>query len=654
MNRTLALFLTLVTLLAHTLAIHKDSIGEIAPPYDQAHVAYRLGRNFVESGSVAWDPGLPPGESYPSPLWVGVAAFAERIYLGVTSFCQLVGMLSALFAVLVLAQFSPVRLAGVIAPVLFVASGGIAAAAGSGMETAFFTLLVTASFLAFERRRPVLLGILLALTCATRPEGALFPLALFVLEVAGAVRARVPRRPLWWSFVPPALVSALIVAVRYSTLGHFLSPWTSSLLEIDVDRWKRGLVYLGDFALSSGWTILLVFPLWFGLRGRLTGTGRRALLLAVAWAAMIAAGGGGALPFFAALVPSFAILLIAIQESMTLALDSGRRGAPQLTWALFLCGLAASFLGSKYPGDLGQLKLERLHRAWMTPHSTPRFGYQQQLGRLGLAEEIDATQRLRSLGIFLRGQLDPQHTVLTPWPGAVGYLSRLRVIDMLGRTTPPPGHDRVLPWTGMPRADVLAALSQAPDYIVPMIAWRQPVPEARDIAANWARELDIDPDDPRRAPHIRDELRTYELITVPIPLGNSSAPDRPKRPFYLLRRKALGLAPVLSVELEGKQFRITVAHRAHEQLVDLRVLLRDAAGELHSMLPTGGFIDGSSACARRSIVLYPTGTRRIELAVGELPDNIDAVELRAVLRNPGARGEHSFAAVSEPRSIALR
>jgi hypothetical protein len=45
--------------------------------------------------------------------------------------------------------------------------------------------------------------------------------------------------------------------------------------------------------------------------------------------------------------------------------------------------------------------------------------------------------------------------------------------------------------------------------------------------------------------------------------------------------------------------------------------------------------------------MFPTGTRRVELVSADLPDDIDAVELRAQLRNPGARGEHAFAAASD-------
>src|SRR5688500_5518367 len=135
MNRTLALLLTVAVLLAHMLAIHKSSTGAIAPPYDDAHVTYRVARNLVETQSLAWDQGSPAVESFPSLTWVLVGGLGQRLQFGVTMFCQTVGALSALITVFVLARFSPGRLAGVIAPLLFVVSGGIAAAAASGAET---------------------------------------------------------------------------------------------------------------------------------------------------------------------------------------------------------------------------------------------------------------------------------------------------------------------------------------------------------------------------------------------------------------------------------------------------------------------------------------------------------------------------------------
>ena len=84
MNRTLALSLTLAILLAHMLAIHKGMAGSFAPPYDEAHVTFRVARNLVDSGSLAWDQGGKPIECFPSFLWLVLGSIGTRLTPGMT------------------------------------------------------------------------------------------------------------------------------------------------------------------------------------------------------------------------------------------------------------------------------------------------------------------------------------------------------------------------------------------------------------------------------------------------------------------------------------------------------------------------------------------------------------------------------------------
>jgi hypothetical protein len=655
MNRTTALFLALAVLLAHTLAIHTGQDGGwFAPPYDQAHVAYRLAHNFVHRGSFAWDPSQPGAESYPSVLWVALAVVAERLQLP-SGTLQWIGVASALACVLVLARFSTERLAGVIAPLLFVVCGGIAAAAAHGMETAAFALLVTTSFLAFERRLRGLLAWTLALACLTRPEGQPFALALFVLELAR--RRRAPQRGALLPYLAPLAVSLAIVVTRKALIGQWVSPFTAALFERTglVERWLQGLAFLQDFLVGSGWTILIPFPLWYALRGNLPGLGLRALFLALVWSAIVVASGGDALPFAQALAPMFAILMIAIQEAMTVALDSRRRAWPSVVWGAFLVALLLSGLASRFPGDFGPLPLEALQRRWMTSHTTPRFGYEQPLGRLGLAEEIEATARQRSVGLFLRDQVDPRHTVLTPWPGAMGYLSRLPVIDFLGRTSVPPGASRPRSWAGIPRVDVARALEARPAYIVPSLIRGLRAPNVVEIVDAWLSGIDIEPENKQRVQAITTLMREYELVVVPIPFGNLNLQRQVKRPFYLLRRADLDLQPALRIVVDRRRFSVEAVslERGHEQIVDLRIQLRDAQNQLWSMRPTGGWEPNRHALARTSILLFPA-SNPVQLVSGFLPEEIEGVELNAVLRTPGASGERPFANASEPVQVALR
>jgi hypothetical protein len=50
-NRGTVILLALAILLAHAIAIHRSDGGDVAAPYEIAHVAYRLGRNLVFEGS---------------------------------------------------------------------------------------------------------------------------------------------------------------------------------------------------------------------------------------------------------------------------------------------------------------------------------------------------------------------------------------------------------------------------------------------------------------------------------------------------------------------------------------------------------------------------------------------------------------------------
>lgn len=639
MNRTFALLVAAAVLLAHMLAIHVGASDALAPPYEVAHAAFRLARNFVQSGEFAWSPGLPNVESYPSLLWIAISVVPERLHVPVTTFMQVVSSFCALLTTWTLARFSPGRLAGVIAPLLFVASGAAAAAAGSGTEFSLAALLVTASFLAYEQGRRVRLGLFASLACLTRPECVGFVVVLFVIELARPRRGEPggePRRGMRRAFLAPFLVVAGVCALRWSISGHVLSPWAKPLTHFD--RWPmtESIAYLRDYFASTVPALLIVFPLWYVLRAALSGLGVRALILTISWCAIANLGGGGpqVLPYSMHMLPILAVLLVAVQEAMTQALDSPRRFMEPLVWGAFLAALAFSAVASKFPGDLGPLRVKAWHRAWMTRHAPARFGYEDQLGREGLAEEIDKTERLRGIGIFLREQLDPRFSVLTPWPGAIGYLSGLRVIDALSRATPMPGMLRAEAWSAIEPRDLIAGLEQHADYIVPTLAGSPVAPTIEEIAVSWIEGLDLDPRSQARNVRIRELLADYEVLTVPATRVDPAAQASGER-YHLARRRELGLSPALALDVGGADFAVAVEHRSHAQLADLYVWV-EAGGQRWFLAPDGIFTRRAELTARRSLLLYPTGTRTIELVRADLPREFAGATLFAVLANPGA------------------
>lgn len=649
MNRTIALFLALAILLAHALALHQAANGDVAPPYDQAHVAYRLGRNLAQTGTISWEPGGTYAEGHPSLLLIGLASIVESMYLSVTTSCQTLGVIAVVLTFIVASFFSPVRLAGVIAPLLLVVSGGLAASSLGGTEIPFATLAATTGFLAFERRRPVLLAVSLVLLAVVRAEGVVLVLAFLACELSGPRIARPAGRRLLGAFVPALATIGTIAVLRSSAIGTPLSPAMSKLLA--ADELERGWRFVQDFAIGSVTPFLAAFPLWYLARRVLPPTGVRALLFAATWTLGVALSGGGSMPFAAEMVPVLPMLFVSVQEAMQVALDSKRNGLPQLSWALFLLGMVGSGLASKFPGDLGPIPTGDLHRRWLESRAEPWFGYEGGLSRLALSRELRATERLRATGLFLRDQVDPDSTILTAWPGAIGYLSNLRVVDLLGRTAPSPGRARVRAWTGRPRTDVLAVLALEPDYILPSLATFRSTPHINVIAQTWLEGLDVDPNTDRQRELVQ-ALQRYEMLAVPL-YHEGQAPTADAAMLYLLRHRDLGLAPVISIDVGADHFTIEARHRSHGQIVDLRVQFEDVEGRTWTLRPTGELDESDKVLARTRLYLPDTGNRTIRLVHAPLPREIQPVRLRAVLRNPGSRHEDSFAGASSAVSVDL-
>ncbi len=650
MNRITFLFLALAILLAHTLWIHQTPSGEFAAPYEISHVAYRCARNLIRHGALAWNPGAAAVESYPSALWIGVCTVAEHRYLPPTLVTQFVGILCALGTVVVLTQFSPRRMAGLIAPMLLAASGSAAAAGASGTEAPLAMLLVTSAFLAFERGWRRSLAATLALLALTRPEGIFLVFAFLVLELfdrpigENGLRRRSLR---WWYVVPVVVVGAMAIS-RWVNLGTWLSPFGRSLLEPTPGQAALGLDYARSYLLSSGSAPLLLFPVVLLPLRWLSGTGRRALILSATWLGMVVLSGGDGLPFWNALAAVVPISLISVQEALRGWMDRRPRFAP-VTWAVLVLATGASFLVSKSPGNIGPIPLERFQRWWMEPGPRLAEAYGRSLGRLGLLAEIREVERLRPLGVFLRDSAKEPSTIATFWPGAIAYLSRKEVYDLRGRAFPSTEDGRVHSWRANRKVDLVDAFEREAGYVVPLIGSLEEGVPPSSFLETWLRRFDTEGTSQERNRALVAALWRYELISVPVP-DRSHQPDVPSTiPFLLLRSKDLGLTPTIELELEGGKARVHVRHVGHRQVVDLGVKVTGPDGGTLHLRPTGEWTeDDVGIAARTSILLYETGPRPILLLEADLPPDLAEGTVEAQLTNPGMPSNAPLAAVGSP------
>ncbi len=648
MNRGTVILLALAILLAHTFAIHQTPAGEIAAPYEIAHVAYRLGRNLVYEGSALWNPGGAPVESYPSAIWVLVSALAARLYLSPILVTQALGLCAVLATVIVLAQFSPKRTSGLIAPGLLAASGSAAAAALSGTEATLAMLLSTTAFLAFERGWKRVLALALALLLLTRPEGAAFALLLLLFEGLLRPRGEQARRARWSAFALPGLVLLVTLVARRMLTGLWLSPFAAPLAEFDPARWRIGAQYLASFVFSSGFGLLFLTVILSLCAGRSSAMGTRSLALAGSWWAVVAFSGGDELPFWNALVPALPLFFLGVQECLRVWMDE-RVSFARVVWPLLFTSVAAAFLVSKIPGDLGPLRIEELQTRWQTPRGELAAKYPRPLARLGLLEEIRAVEHLRTVGVFLRQRVGADAVILTSWPGAIGYLSRKEVRDLSGRAWPPPGEVRPHSWRGAARVDVVASLGSDIQYVVPVIGTLDLGNAPGDFLIAWLERYDTIGHTEKRLRELRKVLMSgFMLVSVPVPAESRAPSATSERPFLLLQRKDLEMIPVLSLEVGNDLVRVLARHEGHHQVVDLCVRATTSDGQELYLSPPGVWTPSTPLDARTSLLIFPTGTRAIQLLEARVPAELRGAKLSAWLHNPGMRPDGPLSPVGSP------
>ena len=680
MNRKTALLLALAALLAHALALHQDAAGGFAPPHESAHVAYRLARQWVQHDVLAWGVAsaadgsaiLRGGlESHPSPLLVLFATFAERVYFPVTGFCQFLGLLAGLGCVWFSASFATNRSAGIVPPLLLVLSGGFAAAAASGTELALCAFGITGAFVAFEQRNSQRFAFLLAWLAACRPEGALFVGAFALLYPFGARQTNARGRRLRsWSFLPALAVLALLFAWRARDGSSLYGAFLVDLFTPEEGRLAQGLAYGRDGFVATGVPLLLVFPLVALLLRCLSGLGVRALAGASLWCVAILLEGGAEPEFSLGFVPALPLLSIAIQQGILSALDTYKRPLELLSWAALISVVAISALVSKFPGDLGPIPAEAPHRAWMRGSTRPLYGRPPTLGRVSLREQILLSCQLRELGAWMQQHLPPERSILTPWPGAIGYLSRARVWDLFGRLDrgdPAAGGRTSLTRWWRRSVDVVAALEERPDYLVIGMLTMNVVRSRSlpDALAGELSALDLAPGDRVRKRAMRAVLEEYELVAVPPTSQEASARMGRQLPFFLLRRRAIGPQLVLSARLVEGRLTVDLEPRGEvrdqawdpfPRLARLRILGRGSDGSSAYLNPRGGFSGDPRISARVNLLLRPGADRPTRLFEGELgafSGQGPLRQLRAELWNPGTRGAHTLSRIGRPAILEL-
>jgi arabinofuranosyltransferase len=445
----LALGLSAFLLREHQLA------GVAGFPLDDSWIHFHFARNLAEGYGFSYNPGVPVAGST-APLWT---LLLGALFAGAGShplLAKALGIVASLGAALLGSRLALAwtgdRAAALLAGALAALSAPLVWGALSGMEVSLAALLVTGGLLAHSREHELAAAALLALAVVARPE------AILVLALAWAAGpltlGRTARYALCaaallgpWVFFDvmtvgtplPATAAAKIEgglagflagAREPATTTFFTRPWTFS---------KEWLCWLWEVNALLPLLAAAGLPLLWRRGGRRLGLPATALLLQPLAMALLAPYRGPAFQegrYAIHLIPmAFATAALPL-AALARARDAAG-GLAQLR-RLFAAGLAMAALVSLWP-------------------AATRYGWAVQ--------NIEAMQV--HLGRWVVAHTPRDARLALNDVGAIGYLSRRQVIDVMGLVTP-----AILPYRKDGEAGVLRYLERAcPDYVIVFPAW---------------------------------------------------------------------------------------------------------------------------------------------------------------------------------------
>ncbi len=404
---------------------------------DDAYISYRYARNLSEGAGPVWNPGQHV-EGYTNFLWVAILAGLHKLGADIILSARWLGYALAVVAAgatyVVTTQLiagTPGRIAGFIAAILLCASGAWAMWATAGLEAPLFaslTLIAVTLHLRERPRRdrvgwPPASGIMWAFVGMARADGVLFAgiTGLFKLgDLVRQVRAA-PKGMRLRAFVfgggHVVLWAGVFAAVyapyfiwRYNYYDWFFPNTYYAKVGSGLDQYDRGIKYVLAFLQETGGWLLLLLPLAIAESAVRRGAALYVLVLAGAWLGYTAYVGGDSLlryRFIAPVLPLYYGVLAVTAVSIATRLRTAMPRQRYVAEAIASVAVLASVAITLHPQAVD---------AWDT------------------RGERRAVDERALIGRWLRDHLPSDTTVATIPVGALGYESRLTIVDMLGIT----------------------------------------------------------------------------------------------------------------------------------------------------------------------------------------------------------------------------
>lgn len=442
-RRLTALYLPILAFLGLAYVYLPESI-------DDAYITLRYSRNFMQGHGLVFNPGEHV-EGFSNLVWMLLLALAGKLGLSMPAVMKVGGVASGVATIAVAGraarQWLESELAVVAVRLIIAVSSFFALWSADGLETSFYTLLVTLLvYLAASPRSSLWhLGVVAGLVALTRPEGVLF--GLIVLVAVAIMRSVGDAAKLAAPFFAMAIGYELFRALYFH---EWVANTAFAKVRFGPEVAAAGLRYFRSFNERSGYLLAPVAIL--GAMANLRSPGvRLAIAFVLAQVVFLTICGGDFMFGYRFVVPVIPCLALLAAGAVAALTPYARRVAVAL--------LVVVTAGSGY-SQFVSLPAKHI--------STDNLSYRASV--------------LFDIARFVDGITGASDTVLLSEAGIIPFGTRARIVDYLGLVSP-------FWYVHTPRRsiDVAHVLARDPKLVIlsfvvePSGAVSPRLPEDRDI-----------------------------------------------------------------------------------------------------------------------------------------------------------------------------
>jgi hypothetical protein len=466
-GRTLAVAAPVVAL---ALAIGFFLLKTRQLPLDDSWIHMQFARNLAEGRGFSYNPGVPVSGST-APLWTLALGGAFAVLGSHPVLAKGLGIAATLGTAWLAGRLALIWAGrhdvAILASVLVALAGPMVWGALSGMEVTLAALLVTAVLVLHAQGRAWAGGVTLGLAALARPEAALL---LLLLWLAGPLTGR---RALAWG-LPVAGFLTPWVAFNLATTGTPLPATAAAKIEGGLVGYLAGVREpLHTTLLQRPWQFETEWVRWLWRADAILPL----LLLPGLWWLGRFVGRAALTPASVLVLHPLAMALLAPYRPPSF--QEGRYSIHLLPLALVVAVVPLAPLFSFSPSPSGRFRWLRGGRfGWLAfaallvgavaalPSAATRYGWAVQ--------NIEAMQV--HLGHWVARHTPPTARIGLNDVGAIAYISRREVVDVMGLVTP-----AIIPFRRHGEQGVLRYLEHAcPDYLIVFPAWFPIISEMAD------------------------------------------------------------------------------------------------------------------------------------------------------------------------------